>query len=274
MNLCLKYKLLAVFCFTLPFKSLAQVEFSGLIGPVFHYASVKHAPDSAGTESVNAALAGGMAATLEANVPLQHGFRLKAGMRFLYKIMTFEQDFKLPWARFENHWHLQGFALETPVHLTYLVVDRRFQITVGAGMAVVKNWLQAGHTGISGSGSSGYGSTSSYYIDIMTSGYQAEKNNVSLAGKFSVGITPSFWPNFGLEITGHQDLINKVGRISYENQYGVQAGSSPVFRSKGSFGIERPGYFMVQLKYTFAGKPKIKETEREPNFEFEEEGSE
>ena len=266
----LRYYLLTLSFLFLTYKSYGQVELSALVGPAFNYASVNHAPDSAGTSTVKSGLNGGIAATLEANLPMQHGFRLKAGIRLLYKNMSFKQDYELPWATFKNHWILEGFALETPVHLTYPVVDRRFQITFGAGIAVVKNWLNAGPTGISGYNNSVNGTTiNSYYGDLVTSSYQAKKNNISLAGELSIEIIPTFFSHLSLGIIGHQDLLKNIGRLTYENRYGVQTGSSPLFRSKGSFGIERPGYFMIQLKYTFAGKPK--ETEIT---DFENDGSE
>lgn len=273
MNLSFKFKLLFFCCLTVTVKGYSQVEFTGVAGPAFHYASVNHNPDSVGTAPVRPGLDPGFAVALEANVPMQHGFRLKAGIRLLNKNYTFKQEYSLPWTTFTNHWTLEGLALETPVHLCYPIVDRKLQITVGLGMTAVKNWLHAGPTGISGYSSSGNGTTTnSYFGDLVTSSYQPEKNNFSLAGELSAEITPAALQRFSMGVVWHQDFMKKVGRITYENQYGANNANSPIFRSKGSFGIESPGYFMVQLKYTIAGKPK--DTEREYNSDFESDGSE
>lgn len=256
------------------FKSFGQVEFSGLAGTAFSYSSVVYNPDSVGNAPVKSGLIGGYVVTIEANLPMQHGFRLKGGIRMMHKNYGFEQAYDLSGTTFKNYWMLHGFSLETPVHLTYPIVDRRFQITVGAGMAVVKHWLHPGYSSISSSSTGPNGSfSSSYSNNIITSHFQPEKNSMSLAGEISTEISHSAFPRFGLLFLWHQDLFKELGKLTYENQYNPVAGVNQQgnLDSKGSFGIERPGYFMVQLKYTFAGKPKVKEEE---TTDFQEDDSE
>jgi hypothetical protein len=194
----------------------------------------------------------------------------------LYKNFAFEQVYDLSGYSFKNEWFIKGFALETPVHLAYPIIDRRLQVTIGAGMAVVKNWVNyenAGISGVSFSGtSSGVTTTSSFNGNFITHHFQPSKNSISLAGELSAEIIASAFPRISLGVLWHQDLPKKFGRLTYENKYSMQAGSTQptIFRSKGSFGIERPGYFLVQLKYTFTGKPK----EGVPHTDFENDDSE
>jgi hypothetical protein len=267
----LKTCLLPVLCFLLlPYKSQAQVEFSGLAGPAFNYSSVRHLPDSAGASPERSKSSAGYGLTLEASLPMQYGFRLKAGVRLLYKILFFEQDYNFSGFTIKNQWAVDGYSLETPVHLTYPVVDRRFQVRIGAGVAAVKNWIKYDGASISGSANSATGTTSSSFdAEFVISQYQPNKNNLYLAGELTTEIIFYSFPRFSIDILWHKDLLKELGQIAYENKYIYLTNSSqPAFsRSKGSFGIERPGYFMVQLKYTFIGKPKGKEHESKPDFE-------
>jgi len=276
MKLCLKYRLLAFCCLIVAFKGYGQVEFSGLAGSAFSYSFLGYHPDSVGNAPVKSGLNGGYAFTLEASLPMQYGFRLKAGVRMMHKNYGFEQAYNLSGSTFKNYWMLHGFSLETPVHLTYLAVDKRFQITVGTGMAVVKDWMKPGYSSISSSGTGASGSfTSSFSNNIITSRFQPEKNSVSIAGEFIAEIAHSTFPRLNLVFLWHQDLLKQFGRLTYENQYNPVAivNQQGNLDSEGSFRIERPGYIMVQLKYTFAGKPKEKETDGEIT-DIEEDGNE
>ena len=279
-------KFLLVLCFLiLPFKSQAQVEFSGLAGMAFNSGSVNHHPDSTGTapvifrkEPFRLTKTVGFALALEASLPMKYGFRLRAGTRLLYKKLVFDQDYNFPGYKIKNQWFVNGFSLEAPVHLSYPIIDRRFQVTVGAGLAAVKNWInyKSAGTRISGSGFASGGNISNpIFVDFVTNQYQPGKNTLSLAGELSTEISFSSFPRLSLGILWHKDFLKQLGQLTYENKYSQQAGSFPqaFARSKGSFEIEKPAYFMVQLKYTFAGKPKEKEEERE-NSDFEEDGSE
>ena len=275
MKLCLKYKLAAFCCLIVAFKSFGQVEFSGLAGSAFSYSFLSYHPDSVGNAPVKSGLNGGFAFTLEASLPMQHGFRLKAGVRMMHKNYGFEQAYNLSGSTFINDWMLHGFSLETPVYLTNQIVDKRFQITVGTGMAVVKDWMNPGYSSISSSGAGPGGSfTSSFSNNVITSRFQPAKNSVSIAGEFIAEITHSAFPRLNLVFLWHQDLLKRFGSLTYENQYNPVAGVNQQgnLDSKGSFEIERPGYFMVQLKYTFAGKPKEKEAD-EKITDFEDDGS-
>lgn len=270
------YKYLRYYLLTLSFLLLTQagygqVELSALVGPAFNHASVNHAPDSAGTAPVKSDLTAGLATTLEANLPMQHGFRLKAGIRLMYRNLAFEQRYNYWGNKIKNQWFLEGISLETPVHLTYPVIDRRFQVMLGIGVAAVKNWINYGGAGISGYGTGTTTNTANtFYGNFTTSHYQPDKNSLSLAGELSAEITPAAFPRFSLGIVWHKDFLKQLGRLTYENQYGPAAISNQqlYFRSKGSFGVERPAYLLLQLKYTFAGNPKV--TEREYNSDFEE----
>ncbi len=274
MKLCLKFKLLAFCCFMVTFESYSQVEFSGLAGPAFHYAVANHSLGLAGTATrgMQHGINRGYAGSLEAKVPMKHGFRLKAGFRLMSRTITWKRFFNYSGYTIQNTWFLKGLALETPVHLSYQLVDRKFQIEFGAGASAVKNWIDFHHSNISWSGNgTTVLNTNSFFGNALASSYQPERNGLSVAAELSAEIRPAAYPRFSLAFVWHQDFIKKMGRVMYEDQNYAQTGNSSVFGSKEAFRIEDPGYWMVQLKYTFAGKPKDKATETK---DFEEESSE
>ncbi|MFC5269007.1 outer membrane beta-barrel protein [Adhaeribacter terreus] len=248
-------------------------------GYSFNYASVKYDPDPIGVNAIDAKLARGFATTFQVALPLQNGFSLQSGLRFMAKALTFEQTFSYSGnSVFKTEWRQRGFGIETPVHLAYTLLDRRHQLIISSGFTFGRNWISSTYYGYSyksGSLFSG-GVTSGGGTDhSIASTFTPAKNNMLLGAEIGTELRPFFHENVALSVLFHQELLRRFGSVRYENKFSyVQNNANAVATPKGSFEVIRPAYFMVQVKYTLKGKKIQNKPEPEIKQDFEEDDSE
>ncbi|MBK0401381.1 PorT family protein [Adhaeribacter sp. BT258] len=248
-------------------------------GYSFNYAYVKQVPDPVEAYEIAPKVARGLVTAFQAALPLQNGFSLQAGIRFMAKALTFEQTFSYPGnSVFKTEWRQKGFGIETPVHLAYTLLNRRHQLIISSGFSLGRNWISSTYYGYSyksGSIFSGGVSSGSGTDHSIASTFIPAKNSMLLGAEIGAELRPFFHENIALSVLFHQELLREFGSVRYENKFHyVQNQSNAIATPKGSFEVIRPAYFMVQVEYTLNGKKIKHKPVPEIKQDFEEDGSE